>query len=99
LKLAQFPHQRVIRRIGDLWRIEHVILVFVVADLFAQLVDSRSRLLSPLLGLRFGLGHTVHYRKQPVRGESGRLEGAVAFDALKEYTVSPKLLYGVMPGL
>jgi hypothetical protein len=59
---AQLPHPGVVLRVSDFRGIQHVILIFVVAELIAQFVDSFGIVLLNRAGLGSSFGHSVHYR-------------------------------------
>src|SRR5580692_8500165 len=60
---AQLPHEAVVLRVRDLRGIQHVILIFVVSQFVAHLVDSLSGFNCACCAAGSGLWHSVHYRK------------------------------------
>src|SRR3984957_1249634 len=85
---TQLAHPGVVLRVGNLRRIQHVILIFVVAELIAQLVDSFGVVLLNRAGLGSSFRHSVHYRNLEADGlpavhEHRRKSAALAAEALK----------------
>src|ERR1700677_2345763 len=62
---AQLPHEGVVLGVRDLRGIQHMILIFVVSQFVAQLVDTLSGFNLACCAAGWAFGHSVHYRKVP----------------------------------
>src|SRR5580704_18229975 len=60
---AQLPHLCVVLGVRDLWRIEHMILIFVVAELITQCLNPPGVFFARVVGAAgSGFRHNPHYR-------------------------------------
>src|ERR1700723_2263988 len=93
--LAQFAHFCVVLCVRDLRGIEHMILIFVVAEFVAQLVDSLCGLLQRAgCTAGSGFGHSVHYRNSTCIDRMSNLWNPSRISLLAHASAAPASIAG-----